>query len=225
MQNYIPKGLAILIFDFWILNFMGCATAPLVTPPPPPQGLAGIYHRVEKGQTLWRISKIYNTDLDDLVRINRITEATNIEVGQLIFIPQRKSAQTLSKETLSEDFIWPIKGKVIAAFGESFNRMVNKGINIRPYKTEDVVASRSGRVVFSSDNLKRFSKTIIIDHGDGFSTVYARNAQILVKPGESVQRGTLIAKVGSNSMRDKNTYLHFEIRKSHIPKNPYFYLP
>jgi murein DD-endopeptidase MepM/ murein hydrolase activator NlpD len=80
-------------------------------------------------------------------------------------------------------------------------------------------------VVFSSDNLKRFSKTIIIDHGDGFSTVYARNAQILVKPGESVQRGTLIAKVGSNSMRDKNTYLHFEIRKSHIPKNPYFYLP
>jgi murein DD-endopeptidase MepM/ murein hydrolase activator NlpD len=101
--------------------------------------------------------------------------------------------------------------------------MINKGINIQTYGSPNVVASRSGKVVFYDDNFKDFGKTIIIDHGDGFSTVYARNSQVFIKIGDYVQRGTLIAKAGSTD-RDKNTYLHFQIRKGYIPQNPYFYL-
>lgn len=204
---------------------MGCATTPYVLPPAPPPGLPGTYHRMEKGQTLWRISKVYNVDLDEIVKINHISDVTGIDVGQLIFIPLRQKQQTPSfRPSFLEDFIWPIRGRVIATFGQTFNNMITKGINIAPYGITDVVASRSGRVTFYADNFKGFGKTIIIDHGDGFSSIYARNSQVFVKPGDNIQKGALIAKAGSAG-RDKNIYLHFQIRKGHIPQNPQFYLP
>ena len=206
-----------ILFSFCILNLIGCASTSLVSLPPPSASMPGIYHRVEKGQTLWRISKIYDVDLNELVNINHISDATNIETGQLIFIPSRLKPQAIAnKYPLSEDFMWPMKGKVISTFGQIFNNMINKGINIQPYRTQDVVAARSGRVVFYSPDFKSFGKTIIIDHGDGFSTVYARNAQVFIKTGDIVGKGILIAKAGC---------LHFQIRKGYVPQNPYFYLP
>jgi murein DD-endopeptidase MepM/ murein hydrolase activator NlpD len=186
--------------------------------------MPGVYHRVVKGQTLWKISQMYEVDLDEIVQINRISDAANIETGQLIFIPHRLTQKYSNYETNSnKDFIWPLKGKIIAVFGQSFNNMANKGINIQPYNDLDIKASRSGRIIFYADDFKNYGKTIIIDHGDGFSTVYARNAEIFVKIGDYVQQGSYIAKAGSSG-RDKNIYLHFQIRKGHIPQNPNFYL-
>ncbi len=209
---------------YYLLFLIGCATAPYTLPPKPQFAMPGIYHRVEKGQTLWRISKIYSADLDEIVRINRILDATSIEPGQFIFIPSAQKKQYLSGQSSAEDFSWPLKGRVITSFGQTLNDMINKGINIQGVKGQDVVASRSGKVIFYDSNFENFGKTIIIEHGDGFSTVYARNSEVLVKIGDYVQRRTVIAKVGSSD-RDKNAYLHFEIRKGYIPKNPYFYLP
>jgi LysM repeat protein len=217
-----------LPFYFLLLTFFGCATVPSVTAPPLiPPNMPGKYHRMEKSETLWRLSKTYNIELDEIIKVNKITDVTNIEIGQLIFIPTRPPAPespAQPKTSISDDFIWPLQGRTVALFGESSDNMVNKGINIAPLRNQDVVASRSGKVVFCSDNLLCFGKTIIIDHADGFSTVYARNAEILVKNGEFVKRGSLIAKAGQAG-RDKNIFLHFEIRKGHIPRNPYFYLP
>jgi murein DD-endopeptidase MepM/ murein hydrolase activator NlpD len=204
------------------LVLSGCATAPYVRPIPP-ANIPGVYHRVEKGQTLWRISKIYAVDLDEIARFNRILDVSSIEKGQLIFIPNRQKPQYASTKYSSDDFIWPIRGRVIATFGQSFNNMINKGINIQPYNNLDVVAARQGKVIFCSDNFGRFGKTLIIDHGDGLSTVYTRNSQIFAKVGDNIPKGAVIAKAGSAG-RDRNTYLHFEIRKGHIPQNPFFYL-
>ncbi len=209
---------------YYLLFLIGCATAPYTLPPKPQFAMPGIYHRVEKGQTLWRISKIYSADLDEIVRINRILDATSIEPGQFIFIPSAQKKQYLSGQSSAEDFSWPLKGRVITSFGQTLNDMINKGINIQGIKGQDVVASRSGKVIFYDSNFENFGKTIIIEHGDGFSTVYARNSEVLVKIGDYVQRRTVIAKVGSSD-RDKNAYLHFEIRKGYITQNPYFYLP
>ncbi len=213
-------------FGFLILNFTGCAVAPSARPPLArvASGIPGVYHLVEKGQTLWRISEMYNVDLDEIARINRIADTTSIEVGQQLFIPNRQKPQSLPSDYFFDDFIWPLKGRVISLFGQTFNNMINKGINIEPQAATSVVAARSGRVVFYAESFGSYGKTLIIEHADGFSTVYARNAEILVKPGDMVQRGTPIAKVGSAG-RDRNRYLHFEIRKAHIPQNPFFYLP
>jgi murein DD-endopeptidase MepM/ murein hydrolase activator NlpD len=226
MQNSklnFKQGLPILLFVLVIFNFIGCTTTPLVTPPGL-AGVPGVYHRVEKGETLWRISKAYNIDLDELVRINRISDAANIEIGQLIFIPHRQKPQSLYDKSYAEDFIWPLEGGVIASFGQIFNNMVNKGIDIQPRSDSEVVAARSGKVVFYSPNFDGFGKTIIIEHTDGFSTVYAKNSEVFIKIGQNLEQGATIAKVGSGQGRDKNAYLHFEIRKGHIPQNPYFYL-
>lgn len=220
----VANSCILFLFAFWIFNFIGCATTSLVIPPKP-EGIPGIYHRIERGQTLWSISKIYNLDLDELAKINRIPDATNIEIGQLIFIPYRKKPESLPARFSTEDFMWPVKGKIILAFGETFHNIINKGINIQAHNGSNVVASRSGKVTFYSPDFAGFGKTIIIDHGDGFSTVYARNSAVFVKVGDEVKKGTLIAKVGSSGGRDKNIYLHFEIRKGYISQNPYFYLP
>jgi len=217
------KYILLIALSSWLIVVSGCAPTAYVKPMPP-SGVPGIYHKIERGQTLWRISKMYNVDLDQLASINHILDTTVIETGQLIFIPNRKKPQTMPIKSSSDDFIWPIKGRVIAAFGKTYANMINKGLNIQPYQNTDVVAARGGKIVFYADDFGGFGKTIIIDHGDGFSTVYARNAQVFIKPGEYVQAGALIAKAGSAG-RDKNNYLHFEIRKGHIPQNPYYYLP
>jgi murein DD-endopeptidase MepM/ murein hydrolase activator NlpD len=195
---------------------------PVITPQVAP--LPGVYHLVEKGQTLWRIAKTYDVDLEELARINRITDTSSIEVGQILLIPNRKTQRIVPIAGLYDDFIWPLKGRVISGFGSTSNNMINKGLDIVPDGNRDVVAARSGRVSFLADNFGSFGKTIIIDHGDGFSTVYARNAECFVKAGDTIQKGALISKAGYAG-RDKNTYLHFEIRKGHIAQNPYYYLP
>ena len=167
---------------------------------------------------------MYDVDLGELARVNRILDSTSIEIGQLLFIPNRQTVKPAALRYSSEDFIWPIKGRVIASFGQTYNNMINKGINIQPRSGMEVVASRSGRVVFYANGFGGYGKTVIIEHGDGLSTVYARNSDVFIKAGDSVRKGTVIAKAGSAG-RDKNTYLHFEIRKGHIPQNPYYYLP
>jgi len=208
-----------------VILLSGCATTPYIKPAAP-AGVPGIYHKVVRGETLWRISKRYNVDLTEIVRVNRISDAATIDTGQLIFIPHGQKSQYLPipAKSPAEDFLWPVRGKVITTFGQTFNNTLNKGLNVQCYRSLDVVASRSGKIVFYDDDFKTFGKTIIIDHGDGFSTVYARNSQVFSRIGDYVSKGALIAKAGSTD-RDRNIYLHFEIRKGHIPQNPYFYLP
>ena len=214
----------LLILIFYLLMIVGCQTVQLRPPSVPPAGVPGFYHRVEKGQTLWRISKTYSADLNEIININRISDASRIETGQLIFIPQRHTRFLVVREGRDEDFIWPAKGRVISTFGTTFDNMVNKGINIEPSLSFDVFAARSGKVVFYSDAFGDFGKTIIIEHGEGFSTVYARNEDVFIKAGQNVDKGAVIARIGSGA-RAKNRYLHFQIRKKGMPQNPYFYLP
>ena len=167
---------------------------------------------------------MYHVDLDEISRVNHILDATSIDIGRTLFIPQ-PSSQTSFSETQNpqEEFIWPLKGKVVYSFGEIINNLKNQGIDIKPSGNSDIVAARSGRVVFISDNFKGFGKTVIIDHNDGFFSVYTRNLKVFIKAGDTIKKGDLIAKAGAAG-RDKNTYLHFEIRKGNIAQNPLFYL-
>ncbi len=216
-----------IILIFLVLLVAGCATVPPYTGPALPplaQGAGGISHRVEAGQTLWRISRIYNVDIDDILRLNHLSENTIIETGQVLLIPNRARTQNFAVRSSGDDFIWPLKGRVIASFGSNYRNLINKGVNIQAFMGEDILAARSGRVVFYADHFGNFGKTIIIDHGDGLRSIYSRVLQVMVRPGDSVQKGELIGRIGT-SARDKNIYLHFEIRKGALAQNPLFYLP
>jgi len=203
----------------------GCTTISFAPITSPQKNAPGLYHRVEKEQTLWKISKLYNVGLEELREINHISDTSNIEINQMLFIPQKHlQSAAAGNIAYTEDFSWPLKGKIIAGFGQQTNNMINKGINIQAYNDSDVVAARSGKVIFCSENFINFGKTIIIDHGDGFSSVYTGNSKVIVKTGDSVNKGAAIAKI-KKSGKAENSYLHFEIRKGYTPQNPNFYLP
>ncbi|MFA5089417.1 MAG: peptidoglycan DD-metalloendopeptidase family protein [Candidatus Omnitrophota bacterium] len=218
------KQVFIYVLMWWI---SGCATLPYPSRPPGSSGAPGIYHKVERGETIWRISRIYNIEMEELVSVNRISDAASIEVGQMIFIPNRRQPQPVNISPSSEDFAWPLKGKVVSTYGQTFNEVRNKGINIQPSRDAQIVAARSGKVVFSADKFHPYGKTIIIDHGDGLSTVYSGISQISVKPGERVEKNSAIASIKSAPLDAGPgcNCLHFEIRKGHLSRNPYFYLP
>ncbi len=207
------------------------ASTPAVSTPSSavPVMTSGLYHRVEKGQTLWQVAKAYNIELDQLVQANRLPDASKLEVGQLIFVPNVTGRRAPTSETsrVSFDpngFAWPVQGKVVTHFGSRRGLVANKGIDIEARAGVAVKAARAGRVSFSDEQLRGYGKTVIIDHGDGFSTVYAHNELLLVHAGQQLQQGEVIARVGSTG-HAAAPVLYFEIRKAHKPQNPIYYLP
>jgi murein DD-endopeptidase MepM/ murein hydrolase activator NlpD len=222
-----------LLFLIIFITFLsGCATAPPKTASmyPLTQPLKdGVYHRVSRGQTLWRIAKAYNVDISRIATANRLQDPTKIEVGQMLFVPTAKQKKEIIAPIRIEKvgkagFIWPVKGKVVSYFGQKKHNVVNDGIDIVSAKNSTVVASKAGVISFCDDKVKGFGKIVIIEHDDGYCTVYAYNSENLVKAGERVRRGQQIAKIGKSARSDKHT-LHFEIRKKEKPKNPFYYLP
>jgi lipoprotein NlpD len=133
--------------------------------------------------------------------------------------PQKPAApETLHSEAAGE-FIWPVKGKVIAGFSEPRS----KGIDIDGKLGEPVLAAAPGRVTYIGSGIPGLGKLVVIKHDNGFITVYAHNREILVKEQQTVSRGQRIAELGStDSDRPK---LHFQIRKGASPVDPLRYLP
>ena len=239
-NHKLPFAICHLPFAICCLLFVsGCATveyAPKQTLPGPQKTIQpseGLHHRVEKGQTLWRIAKIYGVSIEEILKANNIADSTLVASGQSIFIPNkyralsldsfadRKSASRqfagkINDITLSEDFIWPAKGKIVYGFGDKIGNSSSQGITLRLCAQSDIVASASGRVVFAEEKFRGYGKTIIISHPEGLMSVYASLSRILVKPGDYINRGMAIAQCGG--------LMHFEIRKGYISQNPYYYL-
>jgi len=202
----------------------GCAT---VSYPPPRQTVHGVYHKVRMNETLWSIAKGYNVGIDRLTEYNKLPNQDKIEIGQMIFIPDRDQVVEIDLDEIyseNEKFIWPIKGGIISHFGSIKRASKNKGLDIKAKYGEDVLASRSGKVTYCSESMKGYGKTIIIDHGDGYQTVYAYNSENIASEGDFVKQNQVIAKAG-NGGRAKSPSLHFEIRKKHEAVNPFYYLP
>jgi len=208
---------------------MGCATSYQVqSTNVAPTFISGAYHVVHKGETLWRIAQTYGLGVMDIARANNLSDAAKIHPGQRLLMPgienQLAVATEITKSYEKESFIWPFRGEVISFFNQERYGVRNKGIDISIQEGGAITASRSGRVVFCSDETKGLGKIIIIDHLDGFSTVYARNSQNLVNVADSVKQNQVIAKAGSTG-RGTEPYLHFEIREGHKSQNPLYYLP
>ncbi|MFH0790344.1 MAG: peptidoglycan DD-metalloendopeptidase family protein [Candidatus Omnitrophota bacterium] len=222
-KNKIAKSILILCC---VLYLGGCASVN-TRPAMPIPAMAGIYHQIKKGQTLWRIAKAYGVKLENITEVNRLTDNYTIYEGQLVFIPgalRHIEDLTLETDFKDGDFIWPVKGKISSFYGMRKNDVKNKGICIQTKEEADVLAARSGRIAYCSEEMKGYGKIIIIDHLDGYSTIYAYNAKNLVELNRLVTQGQVIAKAGRTN--DERAYeLYFEIRKKHTPQNPFFYLP
>jgi len=120
-------------------------------------------------------------------------------------------------------FAWPVHGPVIASYGQDAKNGRNKGIDIAASEGAEIKAAKGGVVVFCDEKMKGFGKTVIIDHGGGFQTIYAYNSQITVKVGDTVNQSDVIARAGQTG-RAISPCVHFEIRRSGQPQDPDKYL-
>lgn len=225
-----------------ILPFLvtGCAA---VYYPDPTAALVdqgrGKYHTVEKGETLWAISQIYQVDIDQLILLNNISDAGMIRKGQKIFIPGSRWAapagvpgtravpaaapapvRPRADIRTSDEFMWPVRGSLVSSFHGRDAGFWDQGIRVRTSPDVPVSATRRGTVVFV-DDLTGYGQTVILDHMDGFMSVYAGRIQPVVRLGDIVgQEETVAVPVPGGS-----GFLYFEIRRHGEAANPLFYLP
>jgi murein DD-endopeptidase MepM/ murein hydrolase activator NlpD len=120
-------------------------------------------------------------------------------------------------------FRWPVRGRVIASFGPTPNGLQNDGINLAVPEGTPVKAAEDGVVAYAGNELKGYGNLVLVRHSNGFVTAYAHASEILVKRGETVKRGQVIAHSGQTG-NVTSPQLHFEIRKGSTPVDPSQYL-
>jgi murein DD-endopeptidase MepM/ murein hydrolase activator NlpD len=118
---------------------------------------------------------------------------------------------------------WPVKGKVIAGFGPRPDGTHNDGVNLSVPMGSDVHAAEAGTVAYAGSELKGYGNLILIRHDNDMVTAYAHNDQLLVKRGDKVKRGQVVAKAGKTGTVDQ-PQVHFELRQGAKPIDPMPYM-
>ncbi|HUH85666.1 MAG TPA: LysM peptidoglycan-binding domain-containing M23 family metallopeptidase, partial [Stellaceae bacterium] len=108
-------------------------------------------------------------------------------------------------------FLWPVHGRIIAAYGSGAGGTHNDGVNIAAPAGTTVVAADAGTVAYAGNELRGYGNLVLVKHADGWMTAYAHNSVLLVKRGDKVRRGQAIARVGATGAVGE-PQLHFEIR-------------
>src|SRR5216684_9131164 len=120
-------------------------------------------------------------------------------------------------------FRWPVRGKVITSYGAKTNGKSNDGINLAVPEGTPVKAAEDGVVAYSGNELKGYGNLILVRHANGYVTAYAHASELLVKRGDTIKRGQVIAKSGQSG-EVGSPQLHFEIRKGSMPVDPLQFL-
>ncbi|MFN3656217.1 MAG: peptidoglycan DD-metalloendopeptidase family protein [Pseudolabrys sp.] len=120
-------------------------------------------------------------------------------------------------------FRWPVKGRIISAFGAKVNGVTNDGINLAVPEGTPVKAAEDGVVAYAGNELKGYGNLVLVRHANGYVSAYANASELLVKRGDSVKRGQDIARAGQTG-NVTSPQLHFEIRKGSTPVDPTKYL-
>ncbi len=120
-------------------------------------------------------------------------------------------------------FRWPVKGRIIAGFGKRPNGTENDGINLAVPEGTPIKAADDGVVAYAGNELKGYGNLVLIRHANGFVSAYANASALLVKRGDTIKRGQVIAHAGQTG-NVTSPQLHFEIRKGSTPVDPAKYL-
>lgn len=224
-------------------------------------------HRVEAGDTFFRIARRYGVTVDELIRANPSASATHLTPGMELTITTpgapaapaggarsslaaapspraptprpRRTAPAAARRAPppppvpvratgrgAPDLIWPILGTVTARFGWKEGRP-HTGVDVNAPLGTPIKAAASGRVIFSG-TMRGYGKVVILDHLDGFFTVYGHNQENLVSKSSgtaaTVRQGQVIARVGATGDA-VGPQLHFEVRKLNQAVDPLRYLP
>lgn len=198
--------------------------------------VTGVAHTVKAADNLEPIAKKYSVDSQAILNFpfNDIGEDFKLKVGQVLIVPDgvppqapppklKPQPQYLASGPSSPSFsapggaqfIWPTTGSSSSHFS-----WYHPGVDI-PNKSAPAVAAADGGVVEMAGWPDGFGygNRVVINHGNGYTTLYAHLSNIYVAVGQTVSRGQTIAKMGSTG-RSTGTHLHFEMRYKGIAVNP-----
>ena len=140
----------------------------------------------------------------------RFRNAPNISVG-------------FEEKSSDVRFIWPARGNLLAGFGAQEGGLHNDGINIALPPGSPVRAIASGRVVYVGNELRGYGNLLLIAHADDWVSAYAHNGEILVRRGDAVTQGDVVARSGSSG-NVAVPQLHFELRRGSRAVDPMQYM-
>ncbi len=144
----------------------------------------------------------------------KITSAPRNEKPRNVAELTQTVSYTTNKAATPESmFEWPVRGKVIASYGVTDFGRRNDGVNIAAPAGTPVRASADGEVVYRGSELDGFGNLLLVKHDGGFVTAYAHNEAMLVKKGDTIRQGQVIAKVGQSGAVS-SPQLHFEVRRN-----------
>jgi murein DD-endopeptidase MepM/ murein hydrolase activator NlpD len=201
----------------------------LVVPP-----VDGVYHTVAAKETLQSIAKKYKAKVADIINLesNGLDPRNpTLRVGQKLIVPGGSKPQVVRRVTVytgpvpanaprgTGRFVWPTAGYITQGY-----RSLHRALDIAGRLGSDVKASDSGYVVAAGWSNNGYGNYVVIDHGNGYQSLYGHLSRIFVNAGESVGRGAVIGLMGSTG-RSTGPHLHFEIRQRGVQKNPYGFLP
>jgi len=203
----------------------------------------GLLYTTVDGDTVEGISKAFNVSADKIMAQNKLTSNTLVANTQLVLPGARKyvpkPAGTLpnyagdnyyytgSVLVGSGDFGWPINSGT-RLFSQYFGWVTryykHTGVDLDWRNGSDIIASDSGTVVAVGYGWGGgYGNHIIIDHGNGYQTLYAHLSKIDVKQGQNISKGQHIGVMGSTG-NSSGTHLHFEIRQNGVAINPLIYV-
>ena len=131
--------------------------------------------------------------------------------------------QLPAPDPMSGNFRWPVKGRIISGFGSRPDGSHNDGIDVAVPQGTSVKAAENGVVAYSGNELKGYGNLVLIRHANNWVSAYANNEELLVKRGDKVRRGQIIAKAGATGAVSQ-PQVHFELRKGSRPVDPTKYM-
>lgn len=200
---------------------------------------SGYLYTVKNGDTVASLAQKYKGNEQQILEANGLPLADALQIGQEVIIPGGEPpappAPVVQPRTLigqvfgnnppasappsSAKFIWPTPNRRINQY---YRGRFHTGLDIEGDYSSPIYAAAGGTVEYASADRSGYGLHVVINHGNGFRTLYAHASKIFVKAGERVGQGETIAMVGSTG-RSTGTHLHFEIRTGSGFVNPLAY--
>ena len=196
--------------------------------------ITGVVHTVKSGDSIYTIAKKYRTNAQNIVNFpfNDFADLDtfSITVGQILYVPggippaeqpvvsPQYFSQIQAGVKGSSNFIWPTTG-AITQYPVWYHMAADIANNAMPA----VIASDTGTITFAGCLQYGYGCHVIIDHGNGYQTLYSHLSSIGVSPGQAVNQGSQIGIMGSTG-RSTGIHLHFEIRSGGVLLNPLNFL-
>jgi murein DD-endopeptidase MepM/ murein hydrolase activator NlpD len=194
--------------------------------------ITGIIHKVKKGDSLSTISKLYDVPSQAIADFNYLTDLASLQVGSELVIPDAKIpqvAQAPSSGTALEQVQfetgfkkgwcrWPTTSRIVTQYFSWYH----SGLDVATSwfsAMPPIFACAGGRVVRAGWDPTGYGIMVIVDHGNGYQTLYAHLSKLRVSYGDYVKQGDQVGVMG-NTGRSTGPHLHFEVRKGSAKQNP-----